>query len=685
MTELLKRFQRHSDLVTAVAVVLVVVMLVVPLPPTLIDIFIAANISIALVLVIMTMYVPEALELSSFPSILLITTLFRLAINVSVTRLILLHADAGHMVQAFGEFVVGGNLIVGLVTMVILMVVQFVVITNGAGRVAEVAARFTLDAMPGKQLAIDADLNAGMITDVEAKQRREEIRREADFYGAMDGAAKFVKGDAIAAIIIVFINLLGGIAIGMLQQGMSFGQATQTFSLLTVGDALAAMVPALLISTATGILVTRAASQSDLGSDVSYQFSRQPKAMRIAGAVIAAFAVVPGLPKIPFLLLGGSLFFASRFIAEQQAQQQQRRVEEQERDAQPEPADPTTQAIQVDPLELAIGYLLVPLVDERAGGTLLSRVKSIRQQIARELGLVIPQIRIHDDGRLDSHEYVIKVRGSEVARWSIIPNHLLAINPNDSQQVAGAVQGIATVEPAFGMPAVWVEESQRGQAEALGYTVVDPESVIITHLMEVIRKHVAELLTRQETKKLLDALKEHNAAAVEEIVPDRLSVGEVQRVLQHLLAEGVPIKDLSLIVEAIGDRAMQTRDPVVLAEHARRALARSICEPYLDEGQVLRVITFDTQTEREIAEAITMTEDGQKLAMDQLRGQQLVQGLTELQKKASADGFRPVVLCTGPIRRHVRSLLAETAPQLPVIAYDEIPSGINLETVGSVK
>jgi flagellar biosynthesis protein FlhA len=681
---MLKKASRHSDLVAAAAVVLVVAMMVIPLPPFLLDLLITLNISAALMIVVATLYVPRALDFSSFPSLLLLTTLFRLAINISVTRLILLHGDAGHVVTAFGEFVVGGNVVVGLVIFLILIVIQFVVITNGAGRVAEVGARFTLDAMPGKQMAIDADLNTGQITDEQARNRRAEISREADFYGAMDGASKFVKGDAMAGILITAINLVGGIVIGVMQQGMSFGEAAQHFSLLTVGDGLCAQIPALLISVATGILVTRSASEKDLGSDVAGQILEQRKAPLVAGVVIMAFAAVPALPKIPFLVIGG-LFFAVGWSLRKQPTKAER---EAAAAAQPAaagelpaaaPRDAALDALALDPLELAIGFGLVPMVDQQTGGTLLQRVGTIRRQIASELGMVIPPVRIRDDVGLDSHEYVMRVRGTEVARGGIMAGHHLAMDPGDAM---GQLPGIPTTEPAFGLPAVWVPENGRAEAEALGWTVVDPESVVVTHLTETIRVHASELLTRQETRQLLDQLKEVNAAVVDEVVPDVLSVGEIQRVLQALLREGVSVRDLGAIVEAIGDKARLTRDVAMLAEYARQALGRTIVAPYLDGENTLRAIALDPTLEQEIAEALVQTADGEFLAMDPVRAHALVDLCAEQVEHALARGGRPVMLCSARVRRHLRRLWEQRLPQLAVCSYNEIAPGVSVETVG---
>jgi flagellar biosynthesis protein FlhA len=687
MAASMQKIMKHTDLLAAGAVVLVVVMMIVPLPPFVLDLFITLNISVALAVLVATLYMPRALDFAAFPSLLLLTTLFRLAINVSVTRLILLHGDAGHVVSAFGNFVVGGNVLVGLVVFLILIVIQFVVITNGAGRVAEVAARFTLDAMPGKQMAIDADLNSGQITDEEARTRRTDIGREADFYGAMDGASKFVKGDAMAGILIVLINLIGGMVVGVLQQHMSFGDAVQHFSLLTVGDGLCAQIPALLISVATGILVTRSTSEKDLGNDIATQVLSQEKAPMVAGCVICAFALVPGLPKLPFLVIGAG------FVMIGWAAKNGHLVPQEEKDAAaavaalpagdaPSPRDQALEALPIDPLELAIGFGLVPLVDQKAGGTLLSRVSAIRRQIASELGMVIPPVRIHDEVGLDSHEYVVKVRGSEVARGRTMAGHQLAMDPGDA---VGQLPGVSTTEPAFGLPATWIPDSSRAEAEALGYTVVDSESVIVTHLTESIRGEASELLTRQETRQLLDQLKESNAAVVEEVVPDVLSLGEIQRVLQSLLREGVSIRDLGVIIEAIGDKARLTRDPALLAEYARQALGRSITAPFIGADRKLRAIALDPMVEQEVSEAIAQTSDGEYLAMEPSRAQALVTALRDRSEGASAQGGRPVLLCSARVRRHLRRLCEQTLPHLAVCSYNEIVPGIRVETVGIVE
>jgi flagellar biosynthesis protein FlhA len=536
--------------------------------------------------------------------------------------------------------------------------------------------------MPGKQMAIDADLNAGQITDEEARQRRQDISREADFYGAMDGASKFVKGDAMAGILIVAINLLGGIGVGLLQRGMSFSDAAHQFPILTIGDGLAAQIPALLISTAMGIIVTRSGSEADLGSDISAQILRQPRAPMIAGGIIAAMGLVPGMPIIPFVTIGAIFFLLGRaMVAHAKTTAATKAAQEALPAPAASPGDAAVGALQIDPLELTIGFGLVPMVDAKSGGSLLGRVGVVRRQIASELGMVIAPVRIHDDVGLDSHEYAVKVRGAEVARGRVIPGHRLAMDPGDATP---GVSGIPTVEPAFGLPAVWIDENHRAEAEALGYTVVDAESMIVTHLTETIRRHVDELLTRQETKKLIDALKEQNAAAVEEVVPEKLGVGEVQRVLQHLLRENVSIRDLGTILESIGDRAASTRDPAILAEYARQALARSITLNYLDASKSLQAISLDPNLEQEIAESVTQTRDGEYLAMDPARAQTVVRLLSGEVEQATGMGLRPVLLCSGRIRRHLRRLIEQALPQLPVVSYNEILPGIRVESTGVV-
>jgi flagellar biosynthesis protein FlhA len=677
---------RHSDLLGAVGIMVVVGMLIVPMPPALLDLFITINIAGSIAIVVASLYVKKALDISVFPSLLLLSTIFRLAINVSVTRLVLSEGEAGAVVHAFGEFVIGGNLVVGLVVFMILIIIQFVVVTNGAGRVAEVAARFTLDAMPGKQMAIDADLNSGQITEDQARARRSEISQEADFYGAMDGASKFVKGDAVAAIIITLINLLGGLAIGIAMQGMSFGDAAHQYSLLTIGDGLAAQIPALLISVATGIIVTRAASDGDLGSDVARQVLGQDKAPLVAGVLVLVFAMIPGLPKFPFILVGGGL------VAIGLALRKRKKLAAVEADglaleaAATRPALPAGPELAVearapDPLELAIGYGLVGMVDEANGGSLLRRISHVRRQLATELGMVVPPVRVHDEPGLEPNGYVVRMRGGEVARGRLLAGHHLAMDPGDA---VGELGGVPTTEPAFGLPAVWVADSGRAEAEALGYTVVDGESVVVTHLTEQIRRHAGELLTRQAVRDLVDALKESNAAAVEEVVGEALTLGELQRVLQRLLAEGVSVRDLGTIVEAVGDRARLTRDPDLLAEHARQALSRQITAPHLDAEQRMRALALDPGVEQEVAGALVQTPEGEVLALDPARAHSLVGALRDESENAARRGLHPVLLCSSRVRRHLRRLVEQALPGLPVCSYNEIGPGINVETVGVI-
>ncbi len=678
---ILNRLLDNSDVAIAVVVVGIVVMMILPLPTFLLDILITANISAALAIVLATLYTTEPLQFSVFPSLLLVATLFRLGLNISSTRLILLHGEAGEVIASFGNFVVGGNVVVGLIVFTILVVIQFVVITNGAGRVAEVAARFTLDAMPGKQMAIDADLNAGVITDEEAKARRAVIAKEADFYGAMDGASKFVKGDAIAAVMIVMINLIGGMCVGVLQQGMSFSEAVHHFSLLTVGEGLVAQIPALLISTATGIIVTRSVGESNLGQDLAKQITSQPRALFLAGGVAVALGLVPGLPKLPFFIIGGLILIVAMLLKRGQAEEAEQKAAEEATAVATRPSEPENVAalLPLDPLELEIGYGLVPLVDADEGGDLLGRVAMVRRQMATELGLSLAPIRIRDNIQLGSHDYAVKIRGVEVARWALMPGQLLAMNPGTADL---PLDGIPTTEPSFGLPAVWIGEAQREQAEIYGYTVVDPTSLIVTHLSEVIRRNAAELLGRQDVRQLLDSLKERLPAPVEELVPDLMTVGEVQRVLQTLLSEAVPVRDLVTILETLGDKAKLTKDVPILAEYCRQALARAICGRFVDETGTMRAITLDPEIDREIAESVHRTEDGTQVAMDPARASALIDSLKEQVEQAQLMGAPALVLTSGATRRHLKALVSHAIPNLTVLSYHEILPSVRIEPVG---
>lgn len=681
---LIKRLMGIGDIGIGVALVVIVTMMIIPMPTIVLDVLITLNISLALAIALSTLYTTEPLQFSVFPSLLLLATLFRLALNIAATRLILLNGDAGSVVHAFGEFVIGGSVIVGLIVFLIIVIIQFVVITNGAGRVAEVAARFTLDALPGKQLAIDADLNAGAITDEEARARREAISKEADFYGAMDGASKFVKGDAIAGILIVAINLVGGLTIGIVIEGMGFAEAAQHYSLLSIGEGLVAQIPALLISTATGIIVTRAASDANMGSDLFNQLFTRPRVMYFTGGVILALALVPGMPKIPFFLIGGMIVGLGYAIGQSQNRDVEAKAQA-EIDAQtaaPREPENVSALLPLDPLELEIGYGLIPLVDENEGGDLLGRVAMVRRQMATELGLSLAPIRIRDNIQLASHEYAIKIRGVQVAQSHLQPGQLLAMNPGT---VDTPIDGLPTTEPAFGLPAVWISEAQREQAEIAGYTVVDAASLIVTHLSETIRTHVADLLSRQDVRVLLDTIKERTPAPVDELVPDLMSVGEIQRVLQALLKEGVPIRDMVTILETLGDKAKITKDTAVLAEYCRQALQRTICGRYVDGEGVLRALTLDPDIDREIAESVTRSDDGTSVAMDPQRLNDILMSIREAVEQVQAVGLPPVLLCSGATRRHLKALSMHVTPQLVILSYQEIPANVQIEPLGIVQ
>lgn len=667
---------RHSDVGVVLAVVFIIIMMIVPLPTWLIDLLLAVNISVALLILMLTMNVQHALQFSIFPSLLLVVTLFRLGLNVSTTRLILLHADAGRIIDGFGQFVIGGNYVVGFVVFLILIVIQFIVITRGAERVAEVAARFTLDAMPGKQMSIDADLNSGLITEEEARRRRKDIEREADFYGAMDGAAKFVKGDAIASIVITVINVLGGLAIGVAQRGMSLGDAAARYTILSVGDGLVTQIPALLISTATGIIITRAASEETLGADVTGQMTSEPKVLLVAGGVLFALGLVPGLPALPFMVLAAVVAgagLAGRREAPAPAEEAQAPAA---REAEHRP-ESVMSLLHVDPMELEIGYGLIPLVDAEQGGDMLDRVVMIRRQMALELGIVVPSIRIRDNMELPPDAYVVRIKGVEVGRGQLMPGRYLAMDAG----ATAPVQGIETREPAFNLPALWIDPEQRAEAEQAGYTVVDASAVLATHLTEIIRRHAADLLGRQETKALLDQIKQDYPAVVDELLPELLSVGEIQRVLQNLLAEGVPIRNLVVILETLADAARVHRDIDVLTEAVRTGLAPQISQLYADEDGVLPVLTLNPALEEELREAVG--DDG-TLAWAPARVQLFIEQLAAAWEAGMARGRPPVLLCPPPLRRAVRQITARSLPRLAVLSYDEVAHTVEVRAVGMV-
>jgi flagellar biosynthesis protein FlhA len=677
------KLTKHSDILVALAIITIVVMMVIPLPAGVLDLFLTLNITIALTVVMVAIYNVEPLDFSVFPSLLLMTTLFRLALNVSSTRLILLNGYAGDVILSFGNFVVGGNAIVGFIMFVILIIIQFIVITRGAERVAEVAARFTLDAMPGKQMSIDADLNAGLIQDSEAKARRIKIQREADFFGAMDGASKFVKGDAIAAIIIIVINIVGGFIIGMVQLNLSVTQALQQYTLLTVGEGLVNQIPALLISTATGLVVTRAASSESLGVDLSRQLLSNDRVFFIVAGVLAFFAIIPGLPGIPFGLLSALLFgigYMLRNSKQTVAQAEVTKQEEKELEDVRKPEN-IVSLLHVDPMELEIGYSLIPLVDIGQGGDLLDRVGMIRRQCALDLGLIVPTIRIRDNIQLKPSVYVIKLKGVEIARGELLLEHYMAMNAGN---VYEEISGIETKEPAFGLPALWIQEADREKAELAGYTVVDTVSVLATHLTEIIKCHAAEILGRQEVQTLVEAVKEKNPAVVEELVPNLLAYGDIQKVLANLLRERISIRDMVTILETLADYAALTKDTEVLTEYVRHALARNICNSFV-VNNTLTCITVDPTLENTISGAVQRSEQGSFVALDPNKMKELINSLTVEISKMTDLGYQPIVLTSPAVRLYFRKVTERAAPSLIVLSYAEIEPRVEIQALGMVK
>lgn len=671
------------DLSVIFGVVFIVIMLIIPLKPWMLSVLIIINITLALLVLLGTMNMHEPLQFSVFPSLLLILTLFRLGLNVSTTRAILSEGDAGSVVETFGTFVVGGEVLVGLVVFFILVIIQYIVITKGAERVSEVAARFTLDAMPGKQMSIDADLNAGLISEQEALRRREKIAREADFYGAMDGASKFVKGDAIAAIIIVFINLIFGMIIGVVREGMSFAEAVNHYSLLTVGDGIVSQLPALLISTATAIIVTRAASDGNLGHDITSQLLAYPNMLFFAGGTIfflGLFTPIDDLLTIPI----AAVLIAGGFLLKKEKERPKAMQEEQAEEAAAEEMKTPEQVVSlltIDPIEFEFGYGLVPLADVNQGGDLLDRVVMIRRQLAMELGLVIPVVRIRDNIQLNPNEYRIKIKGNEVGRGEVLLDHYLAMSPGEEDP---GIEGIDTVEPAFGIKAKWITEEMKSRAEMSGYTVVDPPSVISTHLTEVLTKHAHELLGRQETKQLIDHLKESYPILVEEVTPNPLSVGDIQKVLAKLLKERVSIRNLLVIFETLADYCKITTDPDLLTEYVRQALSRQITGQYKQENNQIKAVTLSGKVEKLIADHIQQTEHGNYLALDPKTSQQILENIAKQVEAMASKNMNPVVLCSPAVRMYVRDLTERYFPNVPILSYNELEPGIEVQSVGVV-
>jgi flagellar biosynthesis protein FlhA len=678
------RVRSNLDIIVAFGVIGIVLMMIVPLPTIVLDVLIALNITIAIIIILLTMFTTEVLQFSVFPTILLVTTLFRLGLNISSTRLILNEAEAGKIIETFGSFVVGGNYVVGIIIFLILVIIQFVVITNGAGRVSEVAARFTLDAMPGKQMSIDADLNAGMIDEQEAKKRRLGLQSEADFYGAMDGASKFVKGDAIAGIVITIINIIAGIIIGVAMKGMPIGQAATTYIRLTVGDGLVSQIPSLLISTASGIITTRSGSNENFGNLVGKQLTAFPKVIAIASAVLMFLFFIPGMPKAVFLILsigcGVSAFFM--YKDEKEQVQMQMETEEQEiMEIEKKEPENVMNLIQVEPMEIEIGYGLIPLADEGAGGDLLQRIASVRRQCAIELGIVVQPIRIRDNLQLKTNEYVIKIRGTVVVSGELMPNMLLCMDPTNEEV---NLQGIKTVEPTFGLPAVWINKDQREDAEIKGLTVVDPTTVMVTHLTETIKIHSYELLGRQETKLIIDNIKEKYSAVVEELVPDLMTIGEIQKVLQNLLKEKVPIKDTVTIFESLADNSRNTKDIEVLTEYVRFALARTICNPITDEYGCITVVTLSPEVESMIANNIQKSIQGSFPAVDPNITRRILDSIKNVLDSVYFYENLPVVLVSPNIRPAFKKLIEMVFPHVMVLSLNEIPNDVEIKTEGVV-
>ncbi len=658
-------------------------MLLIPLPAFIIDLAVALSIAASIGIVLLTMFINQPMEFSVFPTVLLLVTLFRLGLNVSVSRLILLSGEAGQIITTFGNLIVGGNYVVGVVIFLILMVIQFAVINSGAGRVAEVAARFTLDAMPGKQMAIDADLNAGLIDETQARQRRKAIETEADFYGAMDGASKFVKGDAVAAIIIMMVNIIGGFVIGVLQRGMPLTTALQTYVLLTIGAGLAVQVPSLLVSAAAGLIVTRSTSETSLGNEVSSQISNF-NVLAVGAAIVALMCLVPGLPKLPFILvsvgLGAGAFVVQRTQTAALALETVAALPA--LPTEPETPEQMLEMVVVDPIELEIGYSLIPMIDEDSQDNLLRRITSIRRQLMSELELILPVVRIRDNLRLTPQAYRIKIRGQEVASGEIALDRLLAIPGSDSEET---LQGTPTTEPAFGLPALWIHESDQGQAELRGYTVVTPLSVLCTHLTEVVRGHSSDLLSRQLVQEMLNQLRQKAPASVEGVVPELLNLGEIQSVLRNLLHERIPIRDLSGIFEVLANNAPMTRDPNILAEAVRQNMANTISSQYKDSANTLHVFTLAPQLESTLRSALVSSEGAPGFQVDATLAQRVLVKTGEQMESLAQLGFFPILLCPRELRLAFRRLVEQSLPNLIVMAFSEVGQGTKVKAHGVVK
>ena len=683
-----ERLSRNSDLALAIGLVAILAVMVIPIPRFVLDILLSMGIAFSMILLLTSVYATRALDFSIFPALLLITTLFRLSLNVATTRIILLHgsewgtAAAGEVIRSFGEFVVGGNYAVGIVIFVILVIINFVVITKGAGRVAEVAARFTLDAMPGKQMSIDADLNAGLINEEEARRRRSEIAKEADFYGAMDGASKFVRGDAIAGILIVVVNIVGGIIIGTLQRGMNIGDAASTFTLLTVGDGLVTQIPALIVSTAAGIIVTRTATSTNFSQEVSKQLLMKPKALSAAAGIMAFMAIIPGLPFLPFMILASGL----GTVAYSLNQKTKVDAEKAEKKTAAEKLKPVTEKLEnllpVDLLELEVGYGLISIVDAEQKGDLLERISNIRKQFALDLGIIIPPLRIRDNLELKPGDYQVLLKGVQVGSGSLMIGNLLAMDPGN---VMDPIVGIPTKEPAFGLDAIWITPRQKEEATYAGYTVVDLSTVIATHLTELIRQNLHELLGRQELQTLLDTFKQTAPKVVEDLIPNLLSVGVLLKVMKNLLKEGVPVRDLRTIMESLAEHATTQKDPTVLTEYVRASLARTITKRLVGSDGQLRLLTLDRNIEETIAQGIIQTDQGPQLSVDPEFVRTFIAQLNQQALQMSAETSHSVILCSPLIRFHLKNLIDRFLPNIVVLSHNEITSNVAVKSFGTVR
>jgi len=679
----LRKLLGRKDMAMAVGLVIIVSLLIVPLPAAIVDILIVINLSISIGILLLTMYIKQPMEFSVFPTVLLLVTLFRLGINIRTSYLILLEGNAGSVVTVFGNMIVGGNYVVGVVIFLILMIIQFVVINSGAGRVAEVSARFTLDAMPGKQMSIDADLNAGLIDETQARARRKAIESEADFYGAMDGASKFVRGDAIAAIIIMLVNVLGGFVIGMLQKGMDAMTALQNYALVTIGAGLAVQIPALLISAASGLIVTRSTSEDSLGTDLFKQFSNF-SVLTVGAIIMGALILIPGLPKLPFILVSGGLGTAAYFVGKlKKKESDELQIAPQiTKSSEAETPEDMLELIVIDAMELEIGYSLIPLIDDEMPDNLLKRITGIRRQMMAEIGLVLPVVRIRDNLRLQPQAYRIKIRGQEIAHGDLMLDRLLAIPGNETDE---ELRGIETMEPAFGLPALWVSEGERGRAELMGYTVVNPVSVLSTHLTEVVRSHAAELLNRQMVQEMLNQLKSKSPASVDGVVPEMVSLSDVLSVLRNLLKERVPIRDLGGILEVIANNANITRDPAILAEAVRQSLANTLSGMFRDETNTLHVFTLSPQLESALRSSLGSNENGVGFQIDASLAQTILTHTGEQMEKMAQNGKQPVLLCPRELRLAFHKLVDMSLPNLVCLAFSEVSPGTRVKAHGMVE